>query len=77
MSKGAWRNNNKTFSDKHREIFPYLADGKTDREIADILKIKPSTVYQRIERMMDIIRCTGRADLEQFCKEVLAEETQP
>lgn len=74
MSKGAWRMSNKTFSDKHREIFPYLADGKSDREIADILKIKPTTVYNRIERMMDIIKCTGRADLEKFCKEVLAEE---
>jgi DNA-binding CsgD family transcriptional regulator len=77
MSKGAWRAANKTFSDKHKELFSYLAEGKSDRDIADILGIRASTVYQRTERMMDIIKCAGRADLEAFCREVLEEDTQP
>ena len=71
MSKGAWRVANKTFSDKHRELFPYLAQNKTDREIADELGISASNVHNRIERMMDIIKCADRADLEAFCREVI------
>ncbi|OLD63807.1 MAG: hypothetical protein AUF65_01485 [Chloroflexi bacterium 13_1_20CM_50_12] len=71
MSKGAWRVANKTFNDKHRELFPYLAQGKGDREIADILGVAHSTIYQRVNRMIDIIKCAERADLEQFCREVL------
>ena len=76
MGKGAWRSTNKTFSDKHRELFPYLAQNKTDREIADELGISASNAHNRIERMMDIIKCAERTDLEAFCREVLEEDTQ-
>ena len=76
MSKGAWRVANKTFSDKHRELFPYLAQGMNNIDIATALGVSASTVYQRTERMMDIIKCAGRADLEAFCREVLEEDTQ-
>jgi DNA-binding CsgD family transcriptional regulator len=62
---------NKTFSDKHRELFPYLAQGKTTSEIATALGMKPPAVSQRINNMMGIIKCAERADLEQFCREVL------
>lgn len=65
------RNNNKTFTDKHREMFPYLAQGKTTSEIATTLGVKPPTISQRIERMMDIIKCADRFELEAFCREVL------
>lgn len=76
MSKSGWRVANKTFSDKHRELFPYLAQNKTDREIAAALGIRTSTVYQRIEKMMDVIKCAGRADLEEYCKQQIEQETQ-
>ena len=76
MSKGAWHSANKTFTDKHRELFPYLAEGKSSSDIATALGISASNVHNRIERMMDIIKCADRADLEQFCREVLKEDIQ-
>ena len=74
MQKGGWRMSNKTFTDKHRELFPHLAEGKSDREIANILGVSISTVYQRIERMMDIIKCTDRTELVEYCKQEMAKE---
>lgn len=75
MPTCGWRMSNKTFTDKHRELFPCLAQGKTNSEIADILGIKPPTVHQRVNSMIDIIKGAERADIEQFCREVLAENS--
>ena len=68
---GPHRNHNKEFTDRQLEILPYIAQGKSDREISKILGVRHSTIYQHVEKMMDVVKCAERADLEVFCREVV------
>ena len=69
MSKDGYRMPAKPFTDKHKELFPYLAQGMNYAEIARALGITPMSVRQHVDRMMDIAKCTELAELETFCKQ--------
>ncbi|HSS30759.1 MAG TPA: helix-turn-helix transcriptional regulator, partial [Nitrospiraceae bacterium] len=45
---------------REREVLQWLAGGKTDRDIGDILGISPRTVHKHLEHIYRRLEVTGR-----------------
>jgi DNA-binding CsgD family transcriptional regulator len=45
--------NGKDFSDREREVLEWLAAGKTDREIAELLGMSPRTVQKHLQHIYE------------------------
>jgi len=53
-------------TDREREIFQLVVEGKTNAQIADMLCISPKTVDNHRTRLMDKLGVHGTADLVRF-----------
>ena len=53
-------------TDREREIFQLVVEGKTNAQIADLLFISPKTVDNHRTRMMEKLGVHGTADLVRF-----------
>jgi DNA-binding CsgD family transcriptional regulator len=56
-------------SDREKEVLMLLAEGRTDREIADTLFISITTVRSHLDRIRDRTGCRRRADLTRLAIE--------
>jgi DNA-binding NarL/FixJ family response regulator len=56
----------KVLTERQREVLQLLAEGRSMKEAADILKITPRTVAYHKYRMMEVLRMKTTADLIQF-----------
>jgi DNA-binding CsgD family transcriptional regulator len=56
-------------SDREKEVLMLLAEGRTDREIADTLFISITTVRSHLDRIRDRTSCRRRADLTRLAFE--------
>jgi DNA-binding CsgD family transcriptional regulator/tetratricopeptide (TPR) repeat protein len=56
-------------SDREKEVLILLAEGRTDREIADALIISITTVRSHLDRIRDRTGCRRRADLTRLAIE--------
>jgi DNA-binding NarL/FixJ family response regulator len=72
---GSWHACNRTFTEKHKEMMPYLAQGKSSRDIAQILNISMSCAISRIEKMMNIAGCLTREELIGYIRREQANES--
>jgi DNA-binding NarL/FixJ family response regulator len=68
------RMNSKSLTEKHKELLPYLAEDKSDRDIAKKLGVSTEYVHQRIERLIDIAKCADRDELVAYAKRYMLEE---
>jgi len=73
-NKDGYRMSNRQLTEKHKELLPFLADDKSDREISSTLGVNIYAFYQRIERMMDILKLAGRDELVKYAKEYVKSE---
>jgi DNA-binding NarL/FixJ family response regulator len=53
-------------TDREREIFQLVVEGRTNAQIADLLSISPKTVDNHRTRMMEKLRIHGTAELVRF-----------
>jgi DNA-binding NarL/FixJ family response regulator len=56
----------KVLTERQREVLQLMAEGRSMKEAADILKITPRTVAYHKYRMMEVLRMKTTADLIQF-----------
>lgn len=61
-----WKNRRKTLTPRQREVVQLLAEGKSMKEVADILKVTPRTVAFHKYRVMEELRLKTTAELIQF-----------
>lgn len=61
-----WKNRRKTLTLRQREVVQLLAEGKSMKEVADILKVTPRTVAFHKYRVMEELRLKTTAELIQF-----------
>ena len=60
------KNRSKALTERQREVLHLLAEGRSMKEAADILKITPRTIAFHKYRMMEDLRMKTTADLIQF-----------
>jgi len=56
----------KVLTERQREVLQLMAEGRSMKEAADILKITPRTVAYHKYRMMEVLKMKTTADLIQF-----------
>jgi DNA-binding NarL/FixJ family response regulator len=61
-----WKNKRKTLTPRQREVIQLLAEGKSMKEVADILRVTPRTVAFHKYRVMEELRLKTTAELIQF-----------
>lgn len=61
-----WKNKRRTLTPRQREVVQLLAEGKSMKEVADILKVTPRTVAFHKYRVMEELRLKTTAELIQF-----------
>ena len=70
------RNNNKTFTDKQKELFPYIAENMSNRDMATTLGVSSSSINSRIAAIFDISGCLERDELMEYVKKHMEQEIQ-
>lgn len=63
------RQQNDLLTPREREILELVADGETDKDIAELLTISPSTVASHLDRIRDKTGRRRRADLTRYAFE--------
>jgi DNA-binding NarL/FixJ family response regulator len=61
-----WKNRRKTLTPRQREVVQLLAEGKSMKEVADVLKVTPRTVAFHKYRVMEELHLKTTAELIQF-----------
>jgi DNA-binding NarL/FixJ family response regulator len=61
-----WKNKRRTLTPRQREVIQLLAEGKSMKEVADILRVTPRTVAFHKYRVMEELRLKTTAELIQF-----------
>jgi DNA-binding CsgD family transcriptional regulator len=60
------KNRSKALTERQREVMHLLAEGRSMKEAADILKVTPRTIAFHKYRMMEDLRMKTTAELIQF-----------
>jgi DNA-binding NarL/FixJ family response regulator len=66
LRTGAAYQSEKHISERQSEVLQLLAEGKSMKEVADILKVKPGTVAFHKYRMMESLGITTNAELIEY-----------
>jgi DNA-binding NarL/FixJ family response regulator len=61
-----WKNKRKTLTPRQREVVQLLAEGKSMKEVAAVLKVTPRTIAFHKYRVMEELRLKTTAELIQF-----------